>query len=54
MNMNDKRVRKVVSIIVLVIVVAMVATSVLPALLLLSGRNKRDGSRQGEKEKKNQ
>jgi hypothetical protein len=33
MNMNDKRVRKVVSIIVLVIVVAMVATSVLPALL---------------------
>ena len=33
MNMNDKRVRKAVAVIVLVIVVAMVATSVLPALL---------------------
>lgn len=33
MNMNDKKTKRMVAIIVLVIVVAMVATSVIPYLL---------------------
>ncbi len=33
MNMNDKKTRRIISVIVLIIVVAMVVTSVLPALM---------------------
>lgn len=33
MNMNDKKTRRLIAIVALVIVVAMVVTSVLPALI---------------------
>lgn len=32
MNFNDKKTRRVIAIVVMVIIVAMVATSILPAL----------------------
>ena len=33
MNMNDKKVRRIIAIVVMVIIVAMIATSVLPAMM---------------------
>jgi len=34
MNMNDKKTRRVIAIVALVIIVAMVATSIIPAMMM--------------------
>ena len=34
MNMNDKKTRRVIAIVALVIIVAMVATSIIPSLIV--------------------
>lgn len=34
MNMNDKKTRRVIAVIALVIIIAMVATSIIPALMV--------------------
>jgi len=34
MNMNDKKTRRIIAIIALVIIIAMVATSIIPAMMV--------------------